>query len=260
LLEFILNKHFQYQLLQHICMKRIFAHIRYILGLFCILSLKGCDSSIQDPDTTLIGFDYFPVGIGTFREYNVRQVDYGALFPNDSVVSIYQLREEITQSFTDIEGRDAYRLVRYRRENSLSAWNRDSIWIIQRTPQYGVRVENNRTFAKLSFPVKMGLKWNGNAYNHFDEDEYEITELDKPYTLNNLSFTKTLKVVQENFIDPNQITGEDIRFEIYAREVGLVHQYIRTLVYCQDLPGESCSDKIDYGIVKEAKLNNYGEF
>jgi hypothetical protein len=222
--------------------------------IFCVLlvGFATCDTTVSEPDGTVLGYDYFPTDLGSFVEYEVEEVEYDPV--NPPATSNYQIREDITESFTDIEGKDAFRVERYRRDNGLQAWDLDSVWVVQRTANQGIRIENNQVFVKMAFPVSTGLKWNGNTYNHLDEDEYEITALDKSFSINEQNFAKSLKVIQA---DDSSLVSLDRRQEVYARGVGLVYRFQRQVVYCTE-PACLGLGKIEFGIQKIIKIKSYG--
>ena len=223
------------------------------LFLVVFMSLLACKDTELKPELELLGYEYFPTNLGSFVEYEVKQTDYTPNNPPKN--SQYQLREVVTETYTDVENNIAYRLERWKRPNANSVWLRDSIWTTTRNKYRGIRNENNITFLKLVFPLAEGLRWDGNAYNSFGENEYSIENLDKPLTINTSSFSKTLKVVQA---DDSSLVFLNKRYEIYAPNVGMVEKYTKKLNYCTDI-GCIGLAKIEFGIIKSQKIINYGK-
>ncbi|MDX2301160.1 MAG: hypothetical protein NW226_00110 [Microscillaceae bacterium] len=237
----------------------------------CIFLIKACTSTI-DPSLETQGREYFPVEIGQFIEYEVEERVYTTLNPVQ--VFNYQIREEITESFLDIENEPAYKLERFRREQSNEAWALDSVWVIKRTAGQALRTENNRTFIKLIFPPNEKTTWNGNALNSLGEEEYRIVNLGEASTIGDMTFPNTLRVVQNNLCSLVEL---DLRNEEFAENVGLIYKEDWRLslklsgscidsleVYCEEkvkelrppIPLESC---IEFGRIYTQKIIAYGK-
>ena len=83
------------------------------------------------------------------------------------------------------------------------------------------RVEDNRRYIRLAFPINPIYRWNGNAYNELAEEEYSYENLYAPDTFSGLNFDSTVTVNQNEFVSNiNRI----IRKEIYGNHVGLLYK------------------------------------
>ena len=120
--------------------------------------LAGCrhESVVPEPVT-----DYFPVGVGTYRTYAVTDSTWASA---RVTVSTYQLRERVTEQFTDAAGQPAYRLVRSRRLTSADGWRDDSTLVVQVLPRAVVLTRNNVRTLELVYPVQAGKSWNRTAF------------------------------------------------------------------------------------------------
>ncbi|MCU0444615.1 MAG: hypothetical protein MUE85_06815 [Microscillaceae bacterium] len=237
---------------------RLLAETKLVLA-YALVGLMACTESSLEPSDEVLGYDYFPLLVGSYVEYAVEEQIYQTLGQGVPEIRTYQIREEIPQIFIDIEGERAFRVERFRRPNANFAWTLDSVWVAKRTGSYALRVENNRTFVKLSFPPKNGLRWNGNAFNTLGDDRYEINNMDKPLTINNLEFEKTLKVIQS---DDSSRVSLDRRSEIYARGVGLISKEYNQVFYCQPDPNNPNTCRtitIDFGRIIKQRIINYGK-
>ena len=203
--------------------------------LFMLIVLYSCNK--EDDFVIDFKYEYFPVEIGSFVVYNVDSIKFIDNEPTVSDTAQYQIKELIESVFVDNEGRDTYRIERYKRRDSLSPWVIEDVWFSNRTQTTAERIEENLRFIKLVFPPKIGLTWDGNVFIDIHEGiewledwEYEITELDVPNTVNELSFDSTLTVLQEdNQADFVNVIEKIYSIEVYAKHVGLVSKELQVL-------------------------------
>jgi hypothetical protein len=191
--------------------------------------LAGCrhDSVVPNPVV-----DYFPVVVGTYRTYAVTD----SVWANaKATATTFQLRERVTEQFTDAAGKPAYRLVRSRRANSGAGWVDDSVLVVQPSAQAVLLTKNNVRTVELVYPARAGKGWNVNALNGSPDTITSQTRIygpsvGTPYTTpaaggqpaktyDNTVITKaTLDGGVENFNALNQI---GLR-QVYANSVGLI--------------------------------------
>jgi len=129
---------------------------------FLFLALCVALSSCYDEDLsgTDLGYDYFPVELGRFVEY---QVD--SSWQDDPVGNIgsgqlsYVLRELNESTFIDEGGREAVRLERV--ILSGAALGIKDVWAKVVTPSFAEQNEENVIFIKHNFPIRDGKRWAG---------------------------------------------------------------------------------------------------
>ena len=129
------------------------------------------------------------------------------------------MKEEVTESFLDDEGRLSYRLERSKRYNETDGYLLSDVWYVTPTNQRIEKVEEDVRYVKMVFPVKEFQSWDGNVMNTFIERTYEINDLGASYAINGLSFDSTLVVDQgsfQSFVDYEEAE------EVYAKGVGLI--------------------------------------
>ena len=192
--------------------------MRHVTALaLLVLLLAGCRK--EDPVIRDLGFAYFPVALGTWVEYQVdsiwRNDDLGV---HDSVS--YRLLERIEEHYTDPAGRPANRILRYVR-NEEGEWQVRDVWTSTRDERAAELTEENLRRLKLSFPVRNGRRWDMNVYNTEQELEVAHREVDRPWSVNGLSFDST--VVVRSTVEPNAIIRRDFE-ERYAKHVGMVEK------------------------------------
>jgi hypothetical protein len=221
-----------------------------VLGL-CFL-LTAC-SKLADVPPGQAGYDYFPLETGRYIQYDLTDVTYSLTAP--PVTERYQIKEVVKEPFTDQAGQENYRIERLIRSKVGDAWELDSVWSARRTMSQALRVENNIHFVKCVFPVQEGVKWNGNAFNDRNEEEYRLKNVAKPYVVTGQPFNETLTVLQRT---DSSLVGQDKRLEVYARNIGLIYKEKVVVQYCS-APNCLGQGRIDFGTKRFQKIMSYGK-
>ncbi|TAE09365.1 MAG: hypothetical protein EAZ95_16060 [Bacteroidetes bacterium] len=234
-------------------MKAMKQKIACLLCIVGFLQFSSCANEELQPDEALLGYDYYPVDIGLFYDYEIKQTSY---FPNDPTTNeTFQIRELLESTFTGVDGIGNYKIQRYKRPTSDLPWALDSVYSVRRDKFNVTRSENNRLFLKLAFPLAVGKAWNGNQFNEFRKDDCKVTDMDVPYKINNFTYDKTLKVELAN---DSSLVYQDRRHEIYAEKVGLVYKSTKILNYCTE-PSCIGQGRILSGTIRTQTLLNYGK-
>lgn len=223
-------------------------HFLAVITCFSILLLFSCKpEKIAEPAD--VGYDYFPLTEGQWLLYDVDSTVW-----DDFTSQIYHYNSqilELTESrFTDNTGNEAFRIERYYRKNDTIDWALLDVWSANLTSASAEKVEENLRFIKMSFPVRRNQQWNGNAKNYLDEEEYTYKNLFQPLNTGQWQFDSTVTVEHSNNIN---LIEEDIRYEIYARNTGLVKKYTKTVKKNIAQP-----DIIVSGILVEYTIRNWG--
>ena len=195
--------------------------------------MVGCDeSSTPDPET--LGYDFYPIEVGQYRVYEVEEISFQVLSFDTSV---YQLRETIFDSIVSLD-QVSYLIRRDVRSTAEEPWESDSVWSVTRQPTYLSITENGIPFIKLTFPISAGNQWDGNGLNSSNELTYYYESLARP-VVDTVSTDDHIRVSIED-IEEN-ITGIDLRSEIYVRGIGLVEKDYLTQVNCT---ASSCGEDL----------------
>jgi hypothetical protein len=229
-------------------MKRIF------ILLCCATALFSCSSSEIEPDDSLLGYDFFPLEKGQYQIFDIQQTSY--LATGEIVNDNYELLEEIVDSFITAQD-STYVIYRFRRNSSGDDWTFINTWQARRTIYQAISIEENVPFVKISFPLKAGKTWNGNSLNTKDQDEYKMDSLYFSYIdEDDQLYDKTLTVIQND--NQDFIVEQDKRYEIYARDIGLVHARKLLLKYCSE---NNCLGQqiIETGLDYSQTLIEYGK-
>ena len=221
--------------------KILLISISYFLLVFGI----GC----SDPLPSDLGFEYFPYANSQYRIYQHEVKHY--LIDGSIVEEEYQIKEVVTEE--EIKGNEiTFKLERFRRDDEGDSWVTDSVWSARKNNYNVVVVEHNIPIIKLSFPVEEARRWDGNAMNANDYDEFKMVGVDKMYTLDSNVYPETVILVKEELIDT--IVKTDYRIEVFAKGIGLVYKEDRVLEYDFNNPGT-----IVEGIEFSQKLIESGE-
>ncbi|WP_425391512.1 hypothetical protein [Ekhidna sp.] len=189
-----------------------------------VLLLSSCNET-KEIGPSALGYDYYPIEIGQYRVYNVEEIKY---LISGFDTTAFQLKETI---FDSIQSTDqiTYLLRRDIRTNETQPWESDSVWTVARTNNYLAITENNIPFIKLTFPVNAGRKWDGNSLNSRSATTYYYQSLEFS-AIDSLAAQDQIRVVIED-IEEN-VTGINLKSEIYARGVGLVEKDYLTQKKC----------------------------
>lgn len=211
----------------------------------------GCQSVSTIPASP--GFDYFPLSTGHYVIYNVDERLYSLSSP--VVQRTYQVKEVVGAPYTDVTGRPAYRLFRYRRLVESQPWQADSLWSARLVDDEAIRNENGLDFVKLRFPVSDRLRWDGNRHNGVGQDQYETRNSGQPYRVSDKEFSETVTVVAKQ---DSTLISQDKRIEVYAKQVGLIYKERVQLQYCSSTPACIGTYKIDYGVRQVYRIHSSG--
>lgn len=213
--------------------------MRKALLLLVVLSafVAGCESKYKDPDPQAMGYDYYPLEIGQYRVYDVKETFY---FNETPSRLNYQLRERVDTSFQDQTGQLVYKIIRSKRSDASIDWLDDSVMTVSKSPTMVMLTKDNTRYVKMVFPVKNGLEFVGDLYNtrqveggaggklRNGKQVYTFQNVGDNYEVSGNSYSNTATVLQ-NFYSINTIL--DDRFEVYAEGIGLVHRVYKRINY-----------------------------
>ncbi len=201
-----------------------------LVGVGILFLLMACTKKTNSvPDS---GHEYAPSAIGKYVIYDVDSTVYDD-FKKDTTYYKYRIKEKLEQFFTDNEGRQAIKLVRYiKTYNPLVnyndiPWTIKDVWSYTKTSRFLEVVEEDVRFTKLIFPIKEDDTWNGNAKNTLGSCEYKYDYIDRVEVINGMKMDSMLLVVQKN--DKNNVIHREYFVEKYAKHIGLVYREIKDL-------------------------------
>ncbi len=183
-----------------------------------IFFFASCEKQQGEP--SYMGYNYFGLEEGNWIIYDVDSTVYDD-FLGEVFHYQYQVMEINAEIFMDAEREESMRLERFIREDEGQQWEEKNIWSSKINRSYALRSEENVTFMKMIFPAKINQTWNGNAYNHYNELNYTITEIHEPFETSNLLFDSTLTVMQNDF---ETLISKELQYEKFATGIGMIYK------------------------------------
>ncbi len=195
-----------------------------LLSLIALLMLSQCrEKTLEGED---MGYSFFPTTSGQYVTYDVDSIVWDVL--NNSIPDTFefQVKLRVEDEYKDEAGRKVHRWVKYTRTDT-TQWKVDEVWGAIVEPSYLEVNENNLPLVRLSFPTRLGNKWDMNAFNTQRESKSTLIELDESIQLNGLQIDSTCTVLivedDQGYIEDNYV------YDKFARNIGLVERYVRYL-------------------------------
>lgn len=225
-----------------------------VLFLIAILTvfLFSCSKKEVEPVEPYLGHDYTGLEIGKYVIYDVDSFFYDD-FTGTIDTSFFQLKEVVDSKFTDLEGDDAFKIVRYRKESDTTNWVLTDVWQSKITTTNFQKVEENVRFVKLTFPINKNDTWNGNIRNNLEEEEYEYTAVNQSETIGGNALNNVLTVLQFEEIN---LIEEKVFEEKYAKGIGLV--YKKTVDLTKEYNSTTGEFERSLGVDITMTLSSYG--
>lgn len=191
-----------------------------------IVAISFVQSCKKDSVSVDFHYDYYDLTEGRFAVYDVLEIrhDQGATIKHDT--SIYQLKTVIGDTIIDNAGRIARKFFRYKRVNSSQEWVFSDVWTTIISDNRAELVEENQRVVKLVFAPTVSKSWDINAFNSFPKLEAYYRDVHKSTLVNGLSYDSSIVVEQEDFFT---LVDYKRKFEVYAKNVGLVRKYYKDL-------------------------------
>jgi hypothetical protein len=197
-----------------------------------VFIFTSCEEKLAEVNSNPAS-DYYPLQTGKYIIYNVDSIIYNETIADDT--THWQIKEEIVDTFYDLDSILNYRIERSRRPDDISAWQILDEWSVRNKNGNIERDENDLRFIKLAEPVLLSKNWDGTAYlgnlydlpfyrecdrlDFLENWEYTYTTLDSSTTINGLQFDSVIAVKQQgadNLIELNYA------IEVYAKGVGMI--------------------------------------
>ena len=234
-----------------------------LLGIFAIVVGISCTKETEPVDESTFGYDFFPVTKGKSWIYASDSIIYdNGGTKIDTFVSF--IKKEIGDSFIDEAGNTVYKLNRYFRRNATDVWSRTNTWTTYTDRTRAIRTEENLKFVKLVFPLKKGLRWDGNVF--LDEDikidvagesieayknwKHKIEEVNEKF-----SFKGTdVVAVKVNLVDDASIIDRRKVTEYYGKGIGLLKKEMIILDSDGSRPNDPWEKKAQKGFIHTLTL------
>ncbi|MGB4960976.1 MAG: hypothetical protein WBO36_15950 [Saprospiraceae bacterium] len=227
------------------------------LGLL-FLTMISCGKTIEEVDEDAIGLQYFPITNGKSWTYASDSIVYtfgGAKIDTFRSFINEQIGDTVINSF----GIKEYKVFRSLRKRTTDPWTRINTWTVSIENNNAIRNEENLKFVKLVFPIKKGLRWDGNTFidknlkidvggeliEAYKNWKHTMEEIDIDYPYNNA----TVQAIKVKLVDETSIIDQRKVTEYYGKDIGLLKKEMTIL----DLDGNKPSDPIEKKIQKGFK-------
>jgi len=167
--------------------------------------------------------NYAGLTVGKYVIYDVDSTFYNVPFNIDTNYK-FQIKEVVDSKYIDAQGNDAYKIIRYKKDTSISQnWVHQVVWNATINTSNYQKVEDNVRFVKLIFPIKSNKIWNGNSMNTLSSWDYEYTATHQTELIGNTILDSVTTVTQ--FDDENEILIQRQFYqEKYAANIGMVYK------------------------------------
>ena len=113
------------------------------------------DPEPPEPAEVEYNYEYFPLQEGAVIIYDVEHISIdGSGIPRIIDTSVYQIRQTVESTFTDLEGRTSYRIERERRATPQDPWTPEAVWYATQSANRVEMVEDNQRFVKMISPAR----------------------------------------------------------------------------------------------------------
>lgn len=219
-------------------MKKSVFHLGIIIALLISVFTSCKKDSVLLPED--LGYNYFPAEKGLYWIYSIDSTYYND-FTGQTEHYIFQIRDQITNEFTDNSGRKSFIVSRSYRLKDTMSWSFVKLYYFTPTSTGVELVLDNIRYLKLCFPVSPGISWDINAFNTLGPDKVEFTDVDIQYMVGNKSFDSTAVVLQENL---TTVIGKEEKYEVYSRKVGMVYKKFKDIQF--NLTNQTIKSGVDY--------------
>ncbi|MEZ4961408.1 MAG: hypothetical protein R2830_16385 [Saprospiraceae bacterium] len=235
------------------------------VGLACaslFLAFSSCKTTPDNFSVEQVGEEYYPLEVGKYWIYEVDSTIYDPT--GDTMISFSKtlMKEEITDTIMDYLGNVIYRFERYERKADTLPWNVSKVFTASIDGNLAIRTEDNLRFIKMTFPLRVNNRWDGNLYfdnglivtvagesvEMFKSWSYRVKALGVQDTVGGQSFGD-VAVIQEADAE-NQI---ELRrsFSTYAKGIGLIarEMWILDTQCIESCDGQTWEEKAEKGFI-----------
>ena len=226
----------------------------FISTLLLIDTLQSCRPKETEP---ISPYSYFPTVVGQYSIYEITEVVYAA-GKKDSVMSIWQEKDEISSVLRNSAGIPTYIISTSTKNKSSGNWQKIKQYTLEMYPDKIIKNLDNESIVPMVFPIDKTLKWDGYMYLNLNSKDnryghtFYYDNVEGPFNNGFKNFENTLKVVER--IDTSGLTKYNFASKHYAYGVGLILDQQADFEYSQ-VNGELSGYKvISSGIRRIKKL------
>lgn len=218
-------------------MKRVHGLIGLLVLLMGVTACEQEGSDLLKPKPMLSS--YVSLAVDQERIYQIDSILYDEFAASIDTFTHWR-KEKIVETFRDLENRLNFRLEIYLRADTLSQWKKwKTASLFVNELRYEVK-EDNLPIIKLTYPIRAGAKWDANALNIEEEQEYSYETITATTQIGEKSYANVVHVKQ---IDEENLIEKHYAEEYYSPNIGLIKrrdQNIRTSFDGEILSGYDC--------------------
>lgn len=190
------------------------------LQLFFFIFIVSCNSDNEGVVTPNLNHNYTGLEVGKFVVYTVDSIFFNN-FNNSIDTFQFHIKEKIESQFIDLEGNEAYRIERFKKQTDSLIWVLTDVWNAKLVTTNYQKVEENVRFIKLTFPIRINNDWNGNIKNTLGKQQYEYTAIHQPEIIGGFNLDSVSTVLQ---LDDVNLISQNFFEEKFAANIGLVYK------------------------------------
>lgn len=230
-----------------------------VITFLLLFTIVACDKIDTSENPYVYDYSYFPIDSGNWREYEVLEINVDEPLGIFDTIQ-YFLLEQVAGIYIDAANDTLNELKRFYKDSLHHNWQTFNTWYVGIVGNEALQIEENIKYIKQKYPLKLGLNWNGNAYNHTDtlgQFSYKVVQIDIPEAINTINFDSVLKVSQWEHLDN---LYKYSYFEKYAKGIGLIEKEAIT-IKSQEPPDISVpiEHRVKTGSIYKLKITNYGQ-
>ncbi len=196
------------------------------LVILLILGVSSCRTNKEE--LVLKGNEYFPLKTGVIRLYHIDSFLYDNYTGDIDTIS-NDLREEITDYYLDNAGDTIYRVQLSYYSLSRGKWEVQQSYSRKVSGNYAIENIYNKPEVKMLFPIsKYKTKgssyiWNLNMFNNGESAVVKYIAVSTAYFNGINSYNDCVSIGLQK---PQTGAINDVREEVYAKNIGLVYRHI----------------------------------
>lgn len=186
-----------------------------LLIFFTILSVLACRKLKETPETLAT---YYPLAIGEYSIFAIQELEHDPFTEKTDTIN-YWLKETIVDTLRDNTGQLAYKLQEEQSNDQGESWEFIRFGVTHKDENSAQRFVGNIRTVVQSYPLRERKSWDVNELNNQDKKTARYFDIDQEYTIDQSSYTNTLRVDLGTDVDP---LFQEVEEEIYARGKGLI--------------------------------------
>lgn len=239
--------------------------MRYFALISIFIFLQNCKKTAHS--TIDLGLSYYPLNVGDWIVYNVDSIVYNDFTNPVSIDTFsYQIREEITNDFLDLNNEQNFRIEQFKKYAN-GSWFVNNVFSAKQNQINTQKVENDLRYVKMVFPIKTGSNWNGHIYLDVADQahlaflnlanynwNFSYENINETLIINNFTLDSCVTILQ---INEENLFEKKYAKEIYAKNIGLVYKEMRILETQAAPTSVPFEERAEKGFILIYTLSNY---